>query len=294
MFIKRIRLLLRGFVTLVCFLAVVPQWTQASGTLSFRFYGGGAYLSGGDLNAGLKGYSNMYLDLAKLFGYNINGGYKAATLGIEFGGDLIFQITPAIGIGIGSGYISASKESIMSFKNADETVTQTVKPQFNAIPLNMGIFFTIPVSRKIYIILNGGVGYYFAKAKSFWSLNSGEMISEVSTDVKANAIGINGGLAFDLKINTHIGFFIGLSGRYVKISQFDGTGTEKSDGFSDITIGRLYYYETQNWGNGKYYPMVFVFDPKTPPINPPSLANLREAKIDFSGASIRIGLTIHI
>ena len=158
----------------------------------------------------------------------------------------------------------------------------------------MGLFFKIPISRKLNIVLNGGTGYYMAKATSLCSLNAGGITNELSTDVKANGFGINGGIAFEFKMGTNIGFFVELSGRYAKIGKFDGSGTEKSNGYSNITNGRLYYFEIQNWGNEKYYPEVSVYDPKTPPINPPSLTNMREAKIDFSGGSVRLGLIIQL
>ena len=251
-------------------------------------------MSGGDLNAGLEGNSNMYLDLARLFLYDVSGGFKPAKLGLEFGGDFIFQITPTFGIGIGSKFIQASKKSTMVFTSIYETVKQSTKPQYNATSMNMGLFFTMPVSRTFKMVVNGGAGYYLARANSLWNLDTGGISLELSTDVKAHGFGITGGISFEFKTGRLISFFVECSGRYAKIGKFNGTGTEKSDGYSKTISGKLYYFETQNWSNDRYYPDIFVFDPLAPPINPPSLSNMREAKIDYSGVSINLGLIIHI
>jgi len=264
------------------------QETQVS-KFSLRLYGGASYMSGGDLNTGLEGYSNYWIDLADAIGYSVSGTFSPARLGLDFGGDIIFQLTPTVGIGFGAGYLQASKTSTMSFAVSPDTLTQTANPSYHAVPLRLGLFLTLPASPSVNIILNAGVGYYMAKATSTWSLLDAAGDGEsLASDVSANGFGVHGGIAFEFKLSGRVGLLLEIHGRYAKIGPFTGTGVNAYSGTSETTSGTLYYFELPGMVSGRTYPVVYVFD------TPPTLNAVREAKIDFSGGAFRLGLVIHL
>ena len=60
----------------------------------------------------------------------------------------------------------------MTFESAAGTVTQTVRPSYGAEPVRIGIFKTVLLSRTLNLVLNGGLGFYFAQAKLLWTMGS--------------------------------------------------------------------------------------------------------------------------
>ncbi|MGB9004785.1 MAG: hypothetical protein WCB96_03580, partial [Candidatus Aminicenantales bacterium] len=83
---------------------------------SLKLYGGLNYFSGGDLNEGLKGMNEYYDRYFWFFGLTKTGGdYQPVHLGLNFGGDFIVQVTPALGIGLGAGYLQGTSESTVTF-----------------------------------------------------------------------------------------------------------------------------------------------------------------------------------
>ena len=94
-----------------------------------------------------------------------------------------------------------------------------------------------------------------------------------------DGIGFHGAVGFELKLVSHFAFILEGQGRYVKIGSFEG----KKLNFIE---GTLNYYESQF--GGKWYPKVDVIDGLTPI----GIRNLRKAKVDFSGFTLRAGIKI--
>ena len=76
--------------------------------LVLRLYGGFTRAEAGDINEGLDGYFEV-LELYSALGLGTTtGAFRPLRDGRNFGADLVFQITPHVGIGIGAGYLRFS------------------------------------------------------------------------------------------------------------------------------------------------------------------------------------------
>jgi len=278
----------------LCLLAAAAPLCAAEGSapaFQLRLYGGLSYLTGGDVNDGVGGIFQAYTDQGSAYGYSTSGAFNAAHLGMGFGGDFIFQITPNIGIGIGAGYLRASKDSTMTLSAMGNTITFTGTPQFNAVPLKLGLFFSFPMSPSLNFNFNIGAGYYMAKMTSMIHFVEGADIEELDNDAKANGLGFQGGIGFDYRVGSNVSFFVEAQGQVANFGGFSGTATESASGSSPYTeSGKLYYYDNQFFGSALY---PFIMVRATPPTGS-WVSNVREANVNFTGGQVVVGILFKI
>jgi hypothetical protein len=262
-----------------------------SGKFDLVLSAGLTSMGGADVNAGLEGFANFWARQAAAAGYSVKGSFAPAHLGPDAGFDLIWRLSPTLGVGFGAGYIGAVKESAMTFAGADGGTTQTVRPSFWAETVRVGIFKTLPLSARLNLVLNGGVGFYFARARAFWNISQDSGYAEVlDSDVEKGGFGVHGGLGFEFKASQFISLLVDVSGRYARFSGFTGAGTDVVNGESMTTQGTFYYFEPLNADTGApVYSMVSVFSEA-----PAGDVRVRKAKIDFSGLSLRLGIAFHL
>lgn len=276
-----------GLTALAVLVLASPVSAEDQPRFSLRLSGGGAYSFGGDVNAGQEGYMEYWSTLASVIGYDVQGEFKNARLGPSFAADFVFQVTPRLGIGVGAEFISASRQSLYTLTAPGFSYDMTSTPRFSAVPLKLGLFLTAYDSGAFRLLLNAGVGYYLGKAGSEWALSGSGGSQSETTDLTANGLGFHGGMAFEFRLSPSLALLLELAGRYARFTGWKGSATFKDPGGSDTQEGKAYYFEIDN---GYYlYPVVFVSAE-----TPEGVTNLRDARIDFSGASIRLGFMIRI
>ncbi len=256
---------------------------------SLKLYGGLDYLSGGDLNEGLKGMTNFYEKYFWYFGLTKSGGeYNPVHLGMNFGGDLIIQITPAVGIGLGAGYLQGTTESTVTFTPVAAEVKTA--PKASAIPLRLGMYLTLPAGPVVNVNFHAGLGYYLAKMSYSLRTSAAGDWDQYSIEADATGLGYHGGLGFEFKLSRAVSLFFEGQGRYARIGGFEGSieGTHSSGSHSSES-GKLYYYKYSAGVLGAF-PVIIVDD--TEPSGS-DVSNMREANIDFSGFSAVAGIIIH-
>ena len=75
--------------------------SQAFSKLSLRLYGGFSHVAAADVNEGSDGYFEL-LESYEAGGYGTTAGrYNPVHGGYDFGADIIYQLSPALGVGIG-------------------------------------------------------------------------------------------------------------------------------------------------------------------------------------------------
>jgi hypothetical protein len=279
---KSAMLCLLGVLSLI----LAPSAMNA-GQFSFRLFGGGGYLSGGDLNKGLQGWEDFYTGL---YDYNYSaektGSFNPVHLGFNFGGDVVFRLNSNWAVGLGTEFLEAKKTTNILFQSPAKTWDWEYYGKLSAVPLILSVFYFLPLDDKFTLEFHAGLGYYFAKTQ----LDSRTKGSETDTyiiDAKANGLGFHGGVGLEMKLASNVSLLVEAAGRYASISGFTGNVTMGGGGGWD---GTLYYFEgtTSYFGNYSYIDLN---------ISAPSgeaFTTVREAKIDFSGLSFRVGVVIGI
>ena len=255
--------------------------------IGVKLLGGMSYLSVKDINDGVKGYNDRWVYCnTTLYGWTAHGEVKPIHYGPDFAGDIIINFTHKFGVQFGTGYIQGAKTSETSLTKGTTEDIATYKPRVSAIPIRLGIFYNILISRTVNVVLNSGGGWYFTKYHYdyFRESDNGYIWYKQKDRASANGPGFFGGIGLEFKITSKMAFILESQGRYAKISGFEGTYEYTS---SHLGCGKgegtLYYMlSSEKW------PYVFICREK--PGAP--YTNVREARVDFSGFTIRSGLKI--
>ena len=277
--------------------AATGELTKKSSALSLRLYGGLSRLSAGDLNDGLDGYFEL-LEIYEAMGFgSVSGGYRPLHAGYDFGADLVFQLSPNIGVGIGAGYLQSSKSSLMTFSYEGGELTVIGTPKLSAMPIRLAVFFTLPLGAKFNLTADAGGTYYAAlKLNATQRLEMEADWNETSLSASRSSLtdnlGFQGSLGFEYKISQKMGFFIEAIGRFARFKNFDTATSsyENSAGDTNAVAGKI-YIETRTGPEVTYSSFIISADTPTP--SPPE-STFREPKIDLSGFSLQAGVRIRL
>jgi hypothetical protein len=269
--------------------------TRRLSRFAIRLYGGLSRVAAGDVNDGSDGFFEL-LEVYDALGLGTaEGGYSPVHWGANFGADLIFQLSRNVGIGLGVGYMRNSEDSEMIITNETESIALTATPTLSAVPIRLGVFFTIPVAGKIDLTADLGAAVYAGlkldatQRIEFAADDWMEMTASGSRSSFDN-LGFHGSLGFEYEVSPTLGLFVEAAGRYAKFKNFDSvTGLEEySDGSTDTQEGKLYIV-TYTFADGSYSPFTIE---DTPPVDDPPDEIYREPKIDLSGFSLQAGIRI--
>lgn len=251
---------------------------------SFTLLGGGNYVEGGDLNKGAQGFVQYNKD--KL---GIEGGGQAEPIHLSYlvGGELNIFLTSKLYLGIGVDYFLGKKESLIQNQENSSTAILTTSPKIKALPVRVVLsYYPLP-----FLYLKSGVEYYFTECTYFYRLQEGDYWKQWEGDARAQGLGVQGGLGIEWSFSPLLSFIVEATGRYSRIKGFTGSDTSTdSDEFEYTEDGTLYLYQAVSAGQ-KTYPQLFIRAKKPAEAG---VTDPREAFIDFSGLSLRLGIRIKI
>jgi hypothetical protein len=279
-------------------LFLLPSSAKAqydTGRFAFKFYGGLNYLAGADLNASFEGWSQYWSWFWGLFGYSTTNQFNGANLGMNFGGDFIFQFTPSMGVGLGVGYLQASRKNDIAYTNAIPgmpALNETYEVRASAIPIKVSFYYFLPTSGMVGVNLNAGVGYYLATAYGLYRAEiPGTWEQNVYDNFPGGGIGFHGGVGLEFKLSPMIGIFLEGQGRYAAFSNFEGDALyTNSVGGSATTTGKLWTYDLT--GAGHTWTLSVISN--TTPTTGGGVSNVRQTKVDFSGFSLVLGIIVRL
>jgi len=261
---------------------------------SIKLSGGMSYLAVGDVNEGVKGYFNVIRDGSiNPPGLSVvEGEAKPIHFGLDFEGDIIINFTPKIGIGFGAGYIQGARTSEITVRFLDGASGSTGSHELkvSAIPLRLGVFYTLSMNEMMNVVFNAGAGLYLGKySYNKRPVRTGECT--INQTANASGLGFHGGVGFEYELTPNIAFVLEGQGKYAKIGGFEGTIRYSCPypPFKRTEEGTLYYFEMIGQ-TGKCYPWVEISKEK--PSSEDWIRNVREAKVDFSGFTLRAGIKI--
>jgi len=181
---------------------VLPSPVHGS-NLSFnlKLYGGLNYLSGGDFNTGLQGLNDFDGRYFWFFGLTKTGGqYKPVNWGMTFGWDLIIQITPAWGIGLGAGFLQGSRESSITY--GPVTAGDDTTAKLSALPIRLEAYYTLAAGSIMNVSFHGGLGYYLAKMSYDLRSYAGTSWTRYATQADG------GGLGLEFRLSPSLSLFL--------------------------------------------------------------------------------------
>lgn len=276
---------------------------------SFKLSSGTVYMSLGDINENIntESYSGKGAERYWPVEFLFTDGIENIHYGLNFEGELKVNIFSNFAIGIGTEFIQAKKESYSIFRGESYTRTITVRESYEQelliFPVKLGIYYQLSLFPRTSLLFNIGAGYYFAKA-SLYSYQhgathwfSGDIYERYWTEhtykVSGNNLGFHGGIGFEYNLTRNFSLVIEAQGRYAKIKELKGKDimvTTSGGGDKEIIYGTLWYYHFIS--DGDYYTNIVLSDTKLEPLKPTDTA--REAMLDLSGLSVRIGIRVRL
>lgn len=288
-------------VIMALLMAPVPAAASGGGLkFDLRIHGGSSRLAAADVNTGSRGYYEFFSLLAEYGGYGLEGGAEALHGGYDFGADIVVPVSPRLGVGIGLGYMRSAGRTDMTLTIDTQELVVTAGSSLSAIPLRLGVFYTLPLAGRLSLTANAGAAVYLGlRFHDRYRYEQGSIFGEQEisanrTSFTAN-LGGQGGLGFDYRVTSKWGFFVEAQGRYARFKNF-GQATIKvssAEGGSQTRQGKIYLRsQTLAVDPPVVYSSFVVAD--TPPTPDPPDVVVREPRFDLSGFCLQAGIRIRL
>lgn len=260
--------------------------------LSLRLSSGIAWLKAGEINLALTGWREGWRFQAEgdpdLSLENEASG--AVHLGIDFEAELLLSFSRWLALGLSAGYSYAStdEERTRLSIRQDEILFDYARPtQVSAYPVFLSAYAFLPLGQKFRAYLRAGVGSMYVKCvvreanKKAAAERFAYTLYESAT---ARQAGYLGAVGLSYTFDQSLSFFAEALIRWTEVSGFEG---EDAQGMG----GRLYTYEERR-PDIDFWQYKMALHPEEP--GGESVRNVQEATVDFSGYSIKIGLSLKL
>jgi len=258
--------------------------------ITLKIQGGWNTFGGGDIKKGVEGMYDNSVASFTAAGVPIIGNTRASNQGgLEVGGDLIYAVTPRLGIGVGIAGMSAWKESHFLYDNAPlKEGSFRVRPRAKVSVLRAGLFYSLPFAGILAVSVRGGPALYSAKYSCFLGctdgfVREGLVHTSYSQEAGAKKWGFEGGLGLDLTPNPFVAIFVEVQGRRAKFQELEGDETAA-------------FFQGGQFRESADSGVAFIVETAASPeldIIPSGVevpANALKATLDFSGFSYLAGL----
>lgn len=218
--------------------------------------------------------------------------------------ELRFDLTRWIGIGIAtSAAFDKKNESSVSLSRIGYqslyTTTLTYKPHIKSFPIRLNLYYSPLYISKASVFVSAGIGFYPTKISQYryYSMKSpfGEGWNSFDWEVSREfALGFHAGGGAEVQLLQRIALVLEFQYRHIKMSGLKGKMViTTNSGTQDEINGILYYYKEFDENIVAQYAK-FEVHSEPPLIGVGFPTEVREAILDLSGYSIRIGIRIKL
>jgi len=244
----------------------------------------------GEVNAALAGWHDGLKQLAEVdpnldF---VSGDSRTLHLGVDFEAELILSFSRWIKLGLSAGYglgFLDEKATLLTVNQAGVLYERARPTKVSAYPVLLSGYFNIPLGRKFNAYLRAGAGVIQARYVSREAQKKAadkRFEYPVYDMAKARRLTYVGGVGFSYSFDDSLGFFIEADARSARVGGLIGENQLAEN-------GALYGYEEVSWLTHRWQPKMHV-QPEAP--GGTSYRNGHEARVDFSGYSIKMGLIL--
>ena len=290
---KKIRVVLIGFFCLF-FLQEIGQAEDFSRGFSLKLLGGYRTMTVGDFNTIFTDTGIYYDTLLSPHGFTKNKGLEVIKGGLDVQVEFILHLTRNFGLSFGIGYIQADMESDMIWDNPlIGRLDVSTKSGLDAIPITLGGYYSLPLSRFINMYLNAGAGLYLFQSEFEYEevskIQGSEGTLRSDYDANGNGFGFHGGLGLEVNLGSDVVLFIEGKGLSVRFGGLEGRMSLYGAIFTiHGDSGDIWYFEYYDENVSQYLSGILYEDKP----DGENLRNVLRLKIDLSGMSIQIGFRI--
>ncbi len=266
---------------------------------SFRISAGYGRAGFGDLNKAEEGHNARFEDLARLWGFDKTGELALPHKGPDFSAEIVLRIARRLEVGLGFGLVSRmnrASEIAIRQSSSGALLKQRWGASASAAPLTLNAYFRVPLSTRLSGLLMAGLGCYFSSYR-LESFRQSELLgiqtwSRTSSRGRDYAVGPLFGLALEFGISRALFFFAEGDWRFVSLKRWSVEYIYSSSSMTDVPrAAYAWSAEELDRDTGAAYP-VFVYSDQEPA--GPYYQNVRKARIDLSGPSLRAGIRFRL
>jgi opacity protein-like surface antigen len=269
--------------------------------LSLKLIGGALYTVIGDMNEHLKSYS----DLPDSFGNLEKLGNWSGDVELE----LRMDVSPRVGFGLAtSGFLRQRSERSLFVYGGDLNpevvkfdIQSVIAPGIEAsMPLGLNIYFSIPLGSKLGMYLSPGVGWYSGKMTKnettymFYSDGTVDFGNVYWAVENKFSVGFQGALGLEYRVAGNLILVTELQGRHIRMNGLKGREEFVYKGGHFEESGTLYYLRTTYGGEVGPWITALEVRKRLPGGGIFSVKDAREAVLDLSGFSLRVGLRVRL
>jgi len=244
---------------------------------------GGQYTFGGEINSAAQAFADFFATRSGVVG---DADVAPIHLSFVFGGEISFDMAPGISLVMGADFYSATAASQVNYLLPRTTDVYLTKPRFQAIPIRLGLAL-YPIRT---FAIKAGISYTIARCGYSYSYSQDSFSQEMAGEADGAGLGAWGGLALELPLSENFAFLVEAAGHFAQLSGFKGTGTYSDSNATAATeeTGKLWAYDYTQAGR-TISPLLLIRAQRPAEAY---VENAREAKIDFSGASLKAGIKV--
>lgn len=176
-------------------------------------------------------------------------------------------------------------------------------------PLMVSLYRTFSILPKTKVFLMGGIGFYRAQLTQMqqWNFRLPTDATDLTSfyfDVSGRRTGFHGGLAFEYEFNDRFSILAEGLWRSARIEHLTGSRSTQAQAWDslgnllfvagDSEEGPLYHYLGEDLLTGQLHEWLLVNDFPPPWYGPDFPRDIREAFLDLSGFTFKIGLRIKL
>jgi opacity protein-like surface antigen len=262
---------------------------------SLKFTGGTSWAGWGDLQAYAGGANTRYADQADAYDFTKTGRLALPRADLDAAGEAILSLPKKIGLGIGVGYISGTRDSRIEISLPSAAGSATAwQMRMSAMPVTANAYYQAPISGRLGGYLKAGLAYYPIKI-NLTARDETEVLGIVQWSrsvavARDHGLGFHAGLGLEYRIFRYISGVVEGTWRWAKSTDWTAEQEVTSNLAPDRQdSGSLWYAEELNGATGQYYPVAMISGAQ--PAGP-GIRNVRKAEIDLTGWAIQAGLRI--
>ena len=313
---------IRHLMVFLCVLSLLSnsmlagQQPTAKQAFSFVVREGFGSIRMGDLNTTLRSI-NQAFDFARAISPQRCVG-EVQTIPVTFT-DWEMEIQWAIRWGFSLGVsVSAPArfygKSALTYMIVDFAGTQTENFTYESevrmsAPLMASLYKTFSILPRTKVALTGGIGFYRASLAQtqLWNFRLPTDATDLTSfyfDVSGRRTGFHGGVAFEYEFNNRFSILAEGLWRSAKIERLTGSRSAREQAWDsmgnllfavgDSEEGPLYHYIGEDLLTGELHEWLLVNDFPPPWYGPDFPRDIREAFLDLSGFTFKIGLRIKL
>lgn len=243
-----------------------------------------------DVKAALEGWEELHkLQAASQPGWSLEDGeVDFFRLGMAFEAEILISLSSRLALGASAGYIFSElteDEASLLINENGIFITRARPTKISAYPFVLSGYFSFPLGSKFHVYLKGGGGYMRAKYidRDATKRPVDQRFTYTAARIaEAGSPAYLGGIGLAFSFDPSISFFLEAEAHSAKVQGFsnaDPSGEKEALYFYEEYVPELDYWQAK-----------LGFSAQAP--GGGNVRSAREAAVDFSGFSAKIGVRL--